>query len=353
MAADSKAVPALQRRPRTPWSFHVFRVTPWSAAVTGIAIGAVLVAALVFFEMLSGRPQLLLRGVSPIDAGCVYLLGDYRISLVGVILLAYTATARYVLAQWSHESAARLSVANYCDADTLAEQRWWGFLPGVLGALLTFMFGVDISERPIEATSSYWILPHFFNWAWCLPFGWVAGRLFYAVPTNAIMIGRIAKGIEIEDLAHREPLDVAIQHGSRSAFLSVIFLGLVSVHFVDPGTGAIAATVLSILFFAGVAISSVPVVGAIARLQDTRDAQVERLQSERAEEEAKMLRNDGSYQPGRMADLVALEQHLVDQRITIFRVSNLVRLLIYAVIGLLSWMGAAAVSVFVESLFGV
>jgi len=313
----------------------------------------VLAGILLFLELLSGRPQLLMRGVAPIDAGCLYLLGDYRISLVGVILLAYTLTARYILTQWTHEIAASLSVTDFVDAESLAEQRWWGFLPGLTGAFLTFMFGVDISERPVEATESYWILPHLFNWGWCLPFGWAAGRLFYSVPTNAIKIGRIARSIEIHDLAHREPLDASILHGSRSAFLSVVFLGLVSVHFVDPGTGTIAAGVLIILFVVGVAISIVPVFGAITQLQDTRDLQVDRIQKERAVEEAKMLASDGTYVPGRMADLVALEKHLGEQRITVFRISNLVRLLIYALIGLFSWLGAAAVSVFVEKLLGV
>jgi len=341
------------RKTHVPWSFIIFVLSPWRAPTTGVLLGLQLMALLALLELFSGRPQSILRGEAPVDVGCQYLLGDYRIGIVGVILLAYTTTARFILTRWTHETAALLSGAEFEDAETLAERRRWGFLPGLVGAALCLTFAVDIAERPIEWSGDYWILPHLFNWGWCIPFGWVSGRFFYSVAMNAILISRIARSIDVEDLSNTQPLEQSIRHGSRSAFLSLIFLGLASVHFVDPGVGIVAVLVLVALFVVGVAISTVPVVGASNRLQEVRDARLKNLREELIEEERKMVEGHQAYEPGRIRDIVALERRLEDRRLSIFRVSNLFRLAIYAGVGLLSWLGAAAVSVLVEQLLGV
>ena len=109
----------------------------------------------------------------PIEVGCAYLPGDYRIALVGIIALVFSMTARFKLTQWTHESTALLKRPQTLDAEALARKNVWGFLPGLIGIMICLGFAIDIGERDIQWTSDYWILPHIHNWAWCFPFGWV------------------------------------------------------------------------------------------------------------------------------------------------------------------------------------
>lgn len=338
---------------RAPWSFALFRLLPVAPAVTGILIGLLLGTLLVLLELTSGRPQALLAGQPPVEVGCVYLLGDYRISLVGVILLAYTLTARYVLTRWARDAGRQLLEDDFVDAESLAEARWWGVLPGIAGAALTFTFGVDISERPAELSRAYWILPHLFNWAWTIPFGWVAGRFFYSVPMNAILVARRAKEVGAHQVDSTLPMEQTIRHGLRSALLSLVFLGLVSVHFVDPGVGAIAVGVLIALFVSGVAIAIVPVAGSFREVKAIHESRLGMLQAEIAEEERKLMERATDYEPGRIRDLTALEKRMTEQRFSFLSLPNMLRLAMYAIVGLLSWLGAAAVSIALEQVFGV
>ncbi len=352
MVVDTPVVPDRIRASTRPWTFRLFRLSNWPPALTGIAFGAALLAAMMLLEFATGRPQAILAGRSAADVGCEYLLGDYRIGIVGIILLAYAMTARYVLARWTYQTAAYLGSPGFVDAETLAETRWWGFLPGVAGAALCLALAIDIAERDIEWTSEYWILPHIFNWAWCIPFGWIGMRLIFALTANAILISRVARKIEVRDLDDTVPLDAAIRHGTRSALLSLMLLGLVSVHFIDPGLGLPAVAFLVTLFLVGVVISTLPVIGVVQVLYDKRDRHVDRLRQEIDIEEQQLLTKDPDYEPGRIGDLVALEKRLEDWRPPVVRVSVLVRLVIYTAIGFLSWLGAAAVSVVVENFFG-
>lgn len=342
--------PTLQGATRVPWSFRLFRRLPWRTSVTGMLIGLLLLAVVVGLELLSGRPQALLRGVAPVDAGCEYLPGDYRIAVVGIIALAFSMAARYKLTDWTHDAAETLGSPHVPDAETLAASRPWGVLPGLIGIAICLGFAVDIAERGVEWTRTYWIFPHVHNWGWCLPFGWVGGRLIYSIIANAMIVSRIAKGITIRSLDETTPVDAAVRHGSRSALISLMFLGIISVHFIDPGLNVLAIAFLVVLALLGASISALPAVGVVQCFDDKRDAELKMIRDEIAIEEQQLLAKDADYEPGRIGDLVTMEKRLASWSVSIFRFSALVRLALYVVIGFLSWLGAAAVSVVVENL---
>lgn len=337
---------------KQPWSFALAGLSPWSTWITGLVFGAALLGFFMVLELLSGRPQEILGGTTPLDAGCPYLLGDYRIAIVGIIALAYSLTARYKLAEWTNETTRQLGRADVMDAESLAGARWWGFVPGVLGIALCLSAAIDIAERPVEWSGDYWILPHVLNWGWCFPFGWVAGRLIFAVFTNAMTISRLCRSIEIVDLQDSTPVEVSVRHGSRSALISLMFLGIISVHFLDPGLNVPTIVVLVILFVVGAVISALPTAGIVQSYYDKRDIELEKLHREIAIEEQQLRDKDPDYEPGRIGDLVSMEQRLANWRITVFKFSTLARLGLYVFIGFLSWLGAAAVSVVVEGFFG-
>lgn len=352
MAVESHTLPAPRRGFRAPWSFYLFRRSPFGALTTGIGLALLLFVSLVSLELFTGRPQALLRGVPPADVGCAYLRGDYRIAVVGIILLLYSAAARFVLACWTRETAALLGRGEFLDADSLAANRAWGFMPGLLGIAICLGFAIDIAERSVEWTRDYWILPHIINWTWCIPFGWVGGRLIYALIVNAVLISRAARRIEVRDLDETGPLEAAVRHGLRSALLSLILLGLISVHFVDPGLGFGAVVFVGAMLVVGTTISTLPAIGVAKVLYDKRDEQLAELRREIQIEEQQLRDHVPGYVPGRIGDIVALEQRLENWHVSVFRFSTFARLVMYAFIGILSWLAAEAVSIVVEDLFG-
>lgn len=337
---------------RQPWSFGPADLSPFPTWVTGLIFGIALLAVVVLLELISGRPQALLSGIAPLEAGCEYLIGDYRIAVVGIIALAYSLTARYKLTEWTNEALDVLGRPDVLDAESLACARWWGFVPGILGILMCTAAAVDIAERGIEWTSAYWILPHVHNWGWCIPFGWVGGRLIYSVIANAVIISRVARSVEVKDLQDATGIEAAIRHGSHSALISLMFLGIMSVHFIDPGLDLPTIIVLVVLYGVGSLISALPTAGIVQSYFDKRDKELEMLRREIAVEERQLLDKDPRYEPGRIGDLVSMEQRLANWKVTVFRLSTLARLGLYVFIGFLSWIGAAAVSVVVETLLG-
>jgi hypothetical protein len=320
--------------------------------LTGLIIGVLLLIIYTLLELYSGRPQALLAGTPPVQVGCEYLLGDYRIGVVGIILLAYSMSARYKLTAWTHRAMEALGGPEPLDAEALAESRAWGFLPGFLGFIICVTFAFDIAERDIEWTSDYWILPHIFNWGWTLPFGWVGGRLIYSVITNAIIVSRLARSIVINDLDEKAPINSTVRHGLNSALISITFLGIISVHFIDPGLDLPAVLFLVVLFLLGSGISALPSLGVMRSYYERRDKQLDLLRSEIAIEQQQLLDKDADYEPGRISDLAAMEQRLAGWHVTLFHFSTVARLGLYAAIGFFSWLTAAAVSAFVENLFG-
>ena len=340
-----------KKRVAEPWTFRLYNASPFSTSITGILIGFGLIVSYVIIELISGRPAAIIAGQSPHDVGCEYLFGDYRIGVVGIIMLAYSMSARYKLATWTRETAASLGHPRITDADTYAASQPWGFLPGLAGFITCFLFAVDIAERDIEWTREYWIFPHIFNWVWTLPFGWVGGRLIFAIITDAITISRVTRSVEVTSLEDMAQVDAAVRHGLRTALISLMFLGIVSVHFIDPGLNASSMIFLVVLYLIGAGISTLPTLGIMQNYYDKRDEQLELLRAEIAIEEQQLLEKDPDYEPGRIGDLVSMEKRLAEYKVHVFRFSTVTRLALYAFIGFLSWLGAAAVSVFVENLF--
>ena len=353
MSAISREIQLETRRVRRPWTFRWFDRCPWHPAIVGIAVTVLMSLAYGVIELTSGRPQALIRGFEHIENGCTFLLGDYRIGIVGIIILVASTTARYVLAEWTLDSMARLGRHDFKDADSLANLRRWGIWPGLIGIVMCIAVAVDIVERDIEWSRDYWIFPHFFNWMWCVPFGWVGGRLIFSLIANALAVSRSAECVEIRDLVRNPQLDIAVRHGSRSAFISLMFIGILSVHFLDPGLGLPTVLFLILLLIISAGISSVPALGVVSRLYAFRDEQLDVLRNELEVEQAQLYAKDRDYEPGRIADIVAMEQRLQSWKVNVFHFSNIARIAIYALVGVVSWIGAAAVSVFVENMFQI
>lgn len=315
-----------------------------------IALGLALLSGLIALELFSGRPAALLRGALPEDIGCHWLIGDYRISLVGALLLAYISAARVYVAEQSVRNG-RLAVRSqpFVDADRLASQRWWGVLPGLFGVLVTFAVAIDIAERPVEWTSEYWIVPHAFNWLWCIPFGWIGGRFLYSVTTNALLISKHVGELSMGSVFDVGVVEPALAQSRASALVLIVFLGGVSIHFVDPGAGVVAFAAMLVLFSLAIAVSFVAMSGARRLFLDTKERELREVRAQLSVV-ANDLSKPGRGDSGRAQDLLAIEARVAAASLNLFHVSSISRYALYAVLGLLSWLGAAAVEMILDSL---
>jgi len=279
-------------------------------------------------------------------------VGDYRITVLGVLLLVYVTTARYILVQHTRVNAVALAAPQeWTDADTLASNRRWGLLPGLIGIALTFLIAGDISERELEWTRDYWILPHLFNWLWCIPFGWVGGRFLFALGANGLAVSKLAQEKTLDSVFDASSLSAAVEQSNISALLMVLFLGGLAVHFVDPGAGYVSVMLLLFIFFWGFVFSYIAAVGATKNIRLVRRRELEMLQSQLHEMEKATL--SGSAQStDRLQNLLLLESRIKAHRTGVFQVSSFAKGAFYAALGLLSWLGAATVERILDYFLG-
>ncbi len=332
--------------PRQPLSFVLFDRIGWHPLLIGFTFGSVTLAVLVALEWMSGRPSGLIAGVSGAALGCHWLIGDYRLGVVNCLLLAYVSTARVVLAKSSLKNCEASFEGIHTEADTLASNRWWGVLPGLAGIALTLLIAMDIAERPIEWTSEYWILPHLFNWVWCFPIGWMGGRFLFALFANGWMLSRRTRSLELESVFDAGPLQGALNQAKVSAMLSIMFLGGVSVHFLDPGAGLGSVVVLLVLFAVAALISGLSLSGAMHAFNLAKQGELERVRKQLKHHEDQLLKGD---QPSvAIESLLALESRLRNRSFGLVEITNVGRFIAYAILGLMSWLGAAAVEMMLD-----
>lgn len=328
---------------KSPLSFAFFQTVPLPPPATGVLSTLCLLVCLVIIELLTGRPGELIAGHDAAAVGCAWLVGDYRISLLSILLLMYAATARFILAQVTQTNATALgAAADFVDIDRLASLRWWGWFPGLVGVAIVLVSAIDIAEREVEWTSEYWILPHFVNWAWCVPFGWIAGRFIFAAVGNGVLISRLVRAIPCDSVFNASVLQPAVRQSSMSALLLTLMFGILSVHFVDPGAGYTSVALVLSLVVVCFACTGIAAWGAGRRLLQLRNSELQRVRSEILSMEQATLEGD-NVSVERMQSLLLLETRILDAKINPIQASTAARGVFYAALGLLSWLGAATV----------
>lgn len=329
------------------------RAPAWAWALVACAT---LIGMYLAVEYASGRIPALLAGVPPVEAGCPWLIGDYRLSIVGIILLCYVACARTYLDHWTNENADELSrriVATSVPSPYLVRGHGW-VLAGAGGVVLSVLVGLELSERPIEMSSEYWIFPHTFNWLWCIPFGWVGGRFLFAVVASGHTMRRLASRIEVVNLFDAELARPFLRQALRTALLVLVFVGLVSVHFVDTGSGWIAIAVVVGLMVVASTVALMPMLGFHRLVGGEKQRALQQVRKAMSRHGDRLYGHAASPEvPNEpLADLVAMEKRLADVAEWPVTLSGASWLVVYMFIGLGSWLGAAMVERLLDQWLG-
>jgi hypothetical protein len=337
-----------------PWSQAWIDALPIAPAWAGCAFAAVhvLLGALYFGVLVAPR----------IDAfWAAYRSEGVVLSTSVFALIIGYATAALAYARRGHETTLReLRPALACDDAQLAalQQEVRRFDMGTLrrtgaivavGAVLGTYFTTDLPGL-LGGPALLWVL-----WQNAL-FSWLLARTIAHDLRVSRVFSRAAERhaeIELLDLAPLAPL---AGRGLQSALLIVLALSVFSLIFgaggeISPLVPGVQTATLLLAAFALV----LPSLGVRRRVRDAKREELARLSREIRSVRARQAAGDAPETrqgEARLATLLALRRHVETARELPFDLGTLGRFLLYAVIGVGSWLGGAAVERLLDLLLG-
>lgn len=337
-----------------PWSQAWIDALPVAPAWTGCAFAAahVLLGALYFAVLVA-------PGIDAVWAA--YRSEDVVLSTSVFALIIGYATAALAYARRGHETTLReLRPALACGDAQLAalQQEVRRFQMGTLrrvgaifaiGAVLGTYFTTDLPEH-LGVAALLWVL-----WQNAL-FSWLLARTVAHDLRVSRVFSRAAERhaeIELFDLGPLAPL---AGRGLQSALLIVLALSVFSLIFgaggeISPLVPGVQTATLLLAAFALV----LPSLGVRRRVRDAKREELARLSEEIR---SVRTRRDAADTPesrqgeARLATLLALRRHVETAREWPFDLGTLGRFVLYAVIGVGSWLGGAAIERLLDLLLG-
>jgi hypothetical protein len=348
--ADAADAAASAREPR-PWTQSLVDAWPFAPAWVGamLAVGHVGMGAAYFAVFV--RP-----GLSESWPGSPDLL--VSTSVFG--LVTGYAVAALAYARRGHESTLReLRPALHCSDAELAELtaavrdfrmghlRVYGWISAILGILITY-FTTGVAQRLGQATL-LWVL-----WQNALG-GWLLTRTIAHDLRVSTVLSREARRLAEIELFDLTPLAPLAGRGLQSALLIVLALSFFSL-IISAGDISPLVPVLQVatVLLAGFALV-LPSLGVRRRVQQAKRDERMRLSREirtlsaRTRTEAGPERNADEAQ---LATLLELRQHVEAAKEWPFDLGTLGRFLVYATIGVGSWLGGAAVERLLDAVLG-
>lgn len=183
--------------------------------------------------------------------------------------------------------------------------------------------------------------------------GFTVGKTLLAAFDEDRRFARLAAHVRTLDLLDLRPLEVFGRRGLRRALRWLLLVSLASLIFVDAGTAAPPALVLAGIVGTALLAFLLPIIGVHRRLAREKARELEEIRG-RIADERKRLRainwrpaEDG----GRFADLLAYEGRLAMAHTWPVDGTTLLRLGLYVLLPVGSWIASALVARGVERLF--
>jgi len=309
---------------------------PIAAALTAAAI---LTGGYLAGELLAG-------GLHGALSGTGDSLG-FRATATLFILVAYVPLAHLYLRRWTARnlSALRSSFGAVISCEQSAPA---STVAGILGAITflalfivtpVFVAGFPVlGFRFIAATISGTV------------FGWLSGRFLVCMVKDSLQMSRLARALPDLDLIDLRPLSPFVQQGLKSALLTVIVLTLTSHLSIAPGA-AIVGSVTFLLIWGTftLLVFTLPVRGIRDRILTEKQARLEQLRSEIQNSIEQVVDHHDGSAGSRLSALLDLEIRLERVHAWPYDSSSWLKLGLYMLIGLGSWVGAAAIERLLEA----
>ena len=319
------------------WARRRWELPP---VAVGLAAGVTLALAAVAALWVSGSLDAVLRGEQSSLAT--------RATATLFVLIGYVPMAQYYLRRWSAEHIAAIQERFRMPLPSRSPSRRALAVAGTLGSITFYLSFFHQTDAPLAALD-----PRRWSFDFALPLlggfllGWLNFRLIYELCWHAKSVSDTAPSITDLDLLDTAAVRPYAQQGVRSSLLIAGFLSISANLWLDPGSPLVGPLLTVGMFTAAaIVVLILPTWKIHTRMRENKDADLAAVRSairrrrrlgERSPEDAAQLRAD-----------LALEQRLMTANVWPMDAGSYGRVLLYMLLGLGSWIGAALIERLLE-----
>ncbi len=264
------------------------------------------------------------------------------------VLVAYLPLAHLLLDRWTARHLAALR-ASFGDSISWQRSTSAGIGAGLLGAaifLSSFMI-IPIAVAGIPQIT-YQLVAAAMSGA---AFGWLAGRFAACMVRDSLRMSALARSLPHLDLLDLGALSPIAQQGLKSALLVALIPALSSHLSVAPGDRVIAAVAYLLIWSALTVVAfTLPVQGIHERIRREKQSQIEKVRAEIRDASEQVIEHRNDSAGDRLSALLDLEARLERVREWPYDASSWRSFGLYLLLGLGSWIGAAAVERLLDSM---
>lgn len=323
----------------TPLSVRVLEKFSSPVAVA-MAFAVILIIGYLAGEWQTGRLQRVFNGAENSLS--------LRATATLFVLAAFVPVAHLYLRRWTAQHLAALR-ASYGEAISSVQSAPPGIGAGIVGAAAFFLlFMVIPNLAGGSPVLSFQLIAAVISG---MVFGWLAGRFLVCMLKDSMQMSRLARALPDLDLLDLSPLSPFVQQGLKCTLLTMIVLVFTSHLFIAPGNTVIGSTVFLLIWIGlTLVVFTLPVLGAHERILAEKQSQLDAIRSEIRDAKMQLVDHRDGNAGNRLSALLDLESRLERVRAWPYETSTWLKLGLYVLIGLGSWLGAAAVERLLDSL---
>lgn len=308
----------------------------------GIVCSAILGSFALWFSWLIGIVDEVAAGRQPDIA--------VRAPVTLYIMLGYLPVALYYLTRWTSRHFDELARVFALDHESVLFPRSLSNWIGAVGSITTCILFLKLPGSPLSLLMPWtWPAEFTFPFVGLVFLGWFNFRFMFLLVWTALAISRTARLIGDIDLFDTSALKPYSQQGVRTSLLAVISLSISSNLWLDPSSPTIVSgSTVVLLILATVLALLLPAWGIHLRIKRTKQSELILIRKA-----ITMRRDPGTRSVNDAQQLcadLALERRLLEVSEWPFDAGTYGRVILYIMLGLGSWVGAALVERLLESL---
>ena len=340
MASSTAPAEDVAQRRAVPWEIRLVDAAPLPPVLTGLLLVMALTAiGFAYHTLLLGLPLFPSRpeGVFPFNDAP-------RNALLSATLFSYSLCALGYGAIELTKDVIRMGIVEDATLDApheglVASRRW-----GVFGVGVALLFNAALHVAIGDPGWLNWLLTFAPHLIFQMLFGWCMARTIYFVSTAAPDLARATREGDV-DLLDLRPFHALGRIAVRNALLFIIGTSLIIPWIFVPGLSPLFLTMLVVAVPASLLLPLAPLHRVRQRIQAAKQSALGAIDAELRE-----LRDaNGSAPAGRMADLFAYRSHVEELNEWPLDASMLLRIGLYLLIPLASWVGSAFVERLVDT----
>jgi hypothetical protein len=314
-----------------------------------LIISATLLMILLLQEILLNR--------FPVIFGPMGTVRDFRIAIVHCLLAGYLPSACLYLLNGTQNTFAELSnVLKPVDDSTYKYsfshiRRGRFFIWGLIGLLLTVFTPILTSETPAWDPAT-WQPEVWWHRILGLFIGWWLGWFVLIVWDMSTQTSRLASRIGTVDLLDLSPLSPFVKQGLLTSLLVVGALSLSSLFLLEPGQWPVVVITVGISLPLAILGLVLPLRGVHQRIREAKQVELEWIRENIRQFRITLPNNSVGGSSGQVADWITYLQLIADVPEWPIESSTLVRVILYMLIPIVSWIGSLLIEGVLDKLFG-